>query len=223
MSSMILPRRDRVRQIIKTGEAVLNKLNSWQGSFSDIKYFSLESECKALLDRLDRISSLSSQTKKRVSANLTERVGKLGRVRKGIIHGDLGSRNILIGRSNVVFLDWEAMQNNRFSLYDPCYFVVSLLMRCIQAFITQRQLAHVSMALFRHMTNLEQKLETIVEEESVQDSVWLGKHLAQLHVLSVYERDLRKGGLHSFLKQRRHQVEFLVNLINRDVYNDNIG
>lgn len=221
LSSLILPRRERITQIIEIGKSVLNKLNALQGNFSDINYFSLEPECKALMDKLDRIYSLSSETKKNLSVSITERAGKLTRVRKGIIHGDLGPRNILIGRSDVVFLDWEAMQKNRFSLYDSCYFVISLLMRCVQVFISQSQLDHISMVLFRHMINLE-KSEATMEEQFVRDGVWLGKYLAQFHVLSSYERQLREGGLHPFFRQRRRQIQFLVNMISRDAYDDKI-
>ena len=220
MASSILPMRERITQIIKIGKSVLNKLSTLQGNFSNIGHSSLEPECKALMDKLDCICSLSSETRKNLSVNITERAEKLTRLRRGIIHSDLGPRNILIGRSGVVFLDWEAMQKNRFSLYDPCFFIVSLLMRCVQVFISQSQLDHISTVLFRHIIDLEKKSGVAMEEQSVRDSVWFGKQLAQLHVLSSYERDLGEGGLHPFIKQRRRQIQSLVNMVSRGVYND---
>jgi len=222
MSSFILPRRERITKIIKIGKYVLNELHVLQQNLSDVDSFSLEPECAILINKLSCIDSLSSRVKRNLSAKMVDHSGKLSLVRKGIIHADLGPRNIMIGHSDVIFLDWEAMQKNRFSLYDPCFFIISLLMRCVQGFISQPQLDHISRALFRHLIDLE-KTETAMQEQFVRESVGFGKQLAQLHVLSAYERDLRARGLRFFLRQRRRQVQFLANMVNQDAQNDRIG
>jgi len=222
MLSFVLPRPQRTQEIVKVGISVLDKFGQLQKALFNPEYSSPDLECKLMLGKLSHSYSLSSQARSEL-ASVIEQASARGsiRIRKGIIHGDLGPRNILIGQSGVVFLDWEAMQSNCMPLYDCCYFVITLVMRCVQLGIPPSQLNYISSALFRHVADLETQLDSCNKTDLfTRKDIWLGKCMALLQVLSAYERDAEGGGYYPLLRQRGRQIQYLQDVLGREMLDD---
>lgn len=210
LTAMVLRRAHAAARVVDLGKLVLSNLASWQRTCSRVADFPLEAEHTALRERVDETESLSRQSKDRLVASFRARTSCPTQARKGMIHGDLGLRNILVSRPNVAFVDWEALQTDRLSLYDSTYFVVSLLMRCIQIYLRQAELEFVSTSLFRHLADLEASTEPCLDAASASHNIWLARRLAEVHLLSRYEQDLANGGVRSLMRRRRRQVNFLL-------------
>jgi len=190
------------------GRAVLDRIHALQTACSTLVESPLDAEYEALGRTLQRTSMLSADQKRRVLA-AAERA-RPARVRMGLIHGDLGTRNVLLRDGHAVIVDWEGMQRDRLALYDPCYFISTLLMRGVQLRLPLSVVRQVRTTLLDHLVMLEREANPDGDTTHEELAVRFAEQLAQAHLLASYERDLGRGGAWSWLKQRKRQLEFLV-------------
>jgi len=165
--------------------------------------------------QIESIKSISIETKaalhNRINAILQNQI----MVRRGMVHGSLGMRNIMVSRSNIAFIDWEYMQYEGLSIYDPCYIATMLLMKGVQLFVPRSKLDMISNSLFKHIEYLEDRLTETKNETFIHDGLWFGRCLAMIDTLWQYER--RKGSrLKAALARERRQIEYLAYRIEKD-------
>jgi len=169
--------------------------------------------------QIESIKSISIETKaalhNRINAILQNQI----MVRRGVVHGSLGMRNIMVSRSNIAFIDWEYMQYEGLSIYDPCYIATMLLMKGVQLFVPRSKLDMISNSLFKHIEYLEDRLTETKNETFIHDGLWFGRCLAMIDTLWQYER--RKcSRLKASLARERRQIEYLAYRIEKDAKND---
>lgn len=206
LSSRLLPRPGRVPWLIELGGRVLARLAEFQAAYSESGVALPKAECAAIRRRLESVMSLPAAVRDRLLTEVEALEENLGPVRKGILHGDLGPRNIEIG-PEIAFLDWEAMRRDGLLLYDAAYFVVTFLTRCVQMCLSRSQLEHIAEELWCQLPTTGR---------AGDGHTRLAQLMALCHVLSAYERDSGGGGLRPILKQRRRQISFLVSQLSRE-------
>lgn len=196
----------RLALLADMGRAVLHRLYAWQPACSRWEVCTLDDELAALRRTLNEVSALlpDARTGFEVTAP-----APAPRRRRGIIHGDLGPRNILVSGQDVTVVDWEGMQRDRLSLYDPCYFVASLVVRGVQLLLPARALRDLRATLMDQVRTLEAALDPDADPDAVGRDVGFAARLAEAHLLAAYGRDLQRRRRWS-LTQRRRQVAFLL-------------
>jgi hypothetical protein len=216
LTSFLFRRTGRVARIITLGHRVLDGIHAWQRRCSELQYRTLDPERVALRSTIVAARSLLPAVRERLTAFVDNELPALSAVRTGVIHADLGPRNILVAASRITFVDWEAMQRHCLASYDPCYAATVLTTRCVQLFLSEGELQHIHGALLARVTGLEADAAPGASRESITIQVRLGFRLARAHLLKRYEWDLAQGGRWSGLRQRRRQMNWLIRLMSED-------
>jgi hypothetical protein len=138
--------------------------------------------------------------------------------RRGVVHGALGMRNIMMGRSNVSFIDWEFMEHEAISIYDPCYIATMVLMRGVRLFVPRSKLDRISDSLFEHIECMEERLTETKNEAFIRDVLWFGKCLAMIDTLWAYEGS-EGSRLKALLGQQRRKIKYLAYRLEKEAKN----
>jgi hypothetical protein len=162
----------------------------------------------SVFEQLKRIKCLSIETKKALHTRINAIVNNQTLVRRGVIHGQLGMRNIMVSRSNILFIDWEYMQSEGFCLFDPCYMASMLLMRGVQLFIPRSKLDMINEQLFKHIQTREDSLTETANRKFIADALWFAKCVSMIDTLYDYERG-ECSRLKALLRQQRRKIRYL--------------
>ena len=218
---------NRVSNITSLGKDILDKLYSLQKHFP-VTYSPLSSKDvdaipgqplpTGMFKRLEEIKSLSNETKSALGDRINELLKQPTAVRRGVIHGQLGMRNIMLNGSHIVFIDWEYMEPEGFSLFDPCYIATMILMKGAQLLISRSKLDAMRDFLFQHIEDLEESLTDAKNKQLIPDGLWFAKHLTMIDTLWEYERTGNRG-LKALLGQGRRKIEYLAHCITEDSRN----
>jgi hypothetical protein len=187
-------------------------------SAEDVRGFPNQPKPIGVYYQLDTVHALSDETKSQLRTRLRAIVINKTPVRRGVIHGDLGMRNIMENNSSVSIIDWGYMQTNGVSLIDPCFFVVMLLMKSIQLLVPWGRVTSSGDNLFRQIKLLEEGMVDSENTKFINDSIWYGKCLSLIDTLWWYEKD-NINYLKNIMKQRSRQVKYLTYLIDREAAN----
>ena len=183
----LLPNRSL--NITRTGKTIIQKIYDIQNHFEavnrpltpeDIEATPGQPTPTGVLNQLERVRSLSAETKAALHSRIGEIVKNKTMSRRGVVHGALGMRNIMISRSGVSFIDWEYMEKEALSIYDPCYIATMVLMRAVQLCVRGSDLDTICNSLFQHIERLEEELTETKHKVFIRDVLWLGKCLAEV-------------------------------------------
>ena len=169
--------------------------------------------------QLETIRSLPLETKKVIKSRINWILGSNTLVRRGVVHGDMGLRNVMICSDDISFIDWDFMQLDGFSLIDPCYFVTMLMMRSVQLCLPWSKVTSLGKALVQHVKLLEESIADSNTSRFIDRGIWYGMCLSMIDTLWWYEKqnsDLGKA----ILKQRGRQLNFLAKYIEREAVNE---
>src|ERR1017187_9694168 len=218
----------RASNITRLATDILDKIYGLQQHFP-LNYSPLSSEDAdaipgqpvptGIFKQLEDIKSLSIETKAAVRDRINAILKNQIPVRRGVIHGQLGMRNIMLNRSCISFIDWEYMESNGLCLYDPCYIATMALMRGVQLVVSRSKLNQMSDALFQHIEGLEERLADAEHKAHIRDSLWFAKCLAMIDTLWQYETT--KGSrLRALAVQERRKIDYLAFCIENDARKD---
>jgi len=219
---------NRASNITKLGKAILDRIYCLQKHFpiayrpisaTDTDATPGQPSPIGVLKQLEGIKSLSSETKSALGGRVSDILKNEIAVRRGVIHGQLGMRNIMVKGSNIAFIDWEYMEPEGLCLFDPCYIVTMILMRSIQFFVLRPNLDRISSSLFQHIENLEERVADAQSKRSIHDGLWLAKCLALIDTLWSYERT-ESGPLKALLTQERRKIDYLAQCLEQIAMND---
>jgi hypothetical protein len=220
---------NRTLNVTKVGRAILEKIYGLQQQYHTI-YSPLSTADTdevpgqprpiAVAKQLESIKSLSRETKALLQSRINAIVDKRIPIRRGVVHGQMGLRNIMIRRSHIAFIDWEYMQTEGLCIYDACYIVIMLLMRSVELLITRSELAKISDFLFEHIRYLEDRLTEPGKKQFVRDGLSFAKRLGMIDTLWQYETG-RRSGLKALLRQRERKIRYLAYAIEKDA--ENVG
>ncbi len=215
------------RGMLKIGRDVLNAIYELQGRFEttynplavkDIEQTPNQPWPVSISQQLIDVKGISEEVKQKLN-NRINGIAKGGvRVRRGVVHGDLGLRNVMMSRDGISFIDWDYMQYRGSSLFDPCYFVIMVLMRCIQMCLLRPKVDLIGRALFEHTRKLEEGSWPVENREGIKDGLWFEKCRAMIDTLWWYEK-MEKNWATSVLKQRWRQISYLTNQIKEEARN----
>ena len=208
---------NRALNIIRLGREIVDKIYDLQ-KHSPVSYTPLSSADTdatpgqpaptSVFEQLRRIKSLSVETKKALHTRISAVMRTQTLVRRGLVHGQLGMRNIMVRRSNILFIDWEYMQSAGFCLFDPCYMAVMLLMRAVQLLISQPKLDLINQCLFQHIRMREEGLMENSNEKFIDDGLWFAKCVSMVDTLDEYEKgDCSR--LKALLSQKHRKIKYL--------------
>ncbi len=215
---------NRVLKITRIGRHMLDKIYGLQKHFQTVySPVSLEDTNSTpgqprpigVFKQIESVTSISIEAKRALHARLNAILQNQIMVRRGVVHGALGMRNIMMSRSNISFIDWEYMQYEGLCIYDPCYIATMLLMKGVRLFIPRSKLDIMCDSLFKHIEDLENQLTQTKGETSVHDGLWFGKCLAMIDTLWQYERT-EGSRLKASLAQERRQISYLAYRIEKD-------
>jgi len=218
---------NRAVNMIRLGKHIVDKIFDLQTqspviysplSFKDADETPGQPAPISIFKQLERIKCLSIDTKKALRTRLTAIVNSETAVRRGIVHGQLGMRNIMVRRSNILFIDWEYMQSAGFCLFDPCYMVTMLLLRGVQLLIPRSQLDMISDSLFPYIKNREHSLTDGANRKCVDDGLWFAKCLSMVDALYDYEIG-QSSWLKALLGQKHRKTKYLAYHIEKDAAN----
>jgi hypothetical protein len=208
---------NRALNIIRLGKGIVDKIYDLQKHLPVI-YRPLSSEDTdatpaqplpvCIFEQLGRIKSLSIETKKALRTRISAIVNNQTLVRRGLVHGQLGMRNIMVRRSNILFIDWEYMQSAGFCLFDPCYMAIMLLMRAVQLLIPRSKLDMINQCLFQHIRMREEDLTDNSSAKFIDDGLWCAKCLSMVDTLDEYEKG-ECSPLKALLSQKRRKIKYL--------------
>jgi hypothetical protein len=211
----------RMKRIVKLGRAVLDRIYRLQKYFPT-NYSAVTGEDLAGIpnqpvpicfdEQLRSIGSIPATAKKRLSERVRQLVGGGVSVRRGLIHGDLGLRNIMAGGSGISFIDWDFMKLEDLALFDPCYFVTMLALRGIQLFVREAEVNAISGDLLNYVRHLEKEVKGGVSEESFSETIWFAQCISIVDTLWWYEK-MEPSPMGQILKQRRRQIRYLARAI----------
>lgn len=218
---------NRALNIIRLGKEIVDKIYDLQ-KHSPVIYTPLSSADTdatpgqpapiSVFEQLRRIKSLSVETKKTLHTRISAVVRTQTLVRRGLVHGQLGMRNIMVRRSNILFIDWEYMQSGGFCLFDPCYMAVMLLMRAVQLLISRPKLDLINQCLFQHIRMREEGLAAKSNEKFIDDGLWFGKCLSMVDTLYEYETG-ESSQLKAVVGQKHRKIKYLACHIEKDAAN----
>jgi hypothetical protein len=207
----------RALNIIRLGKEIVDKIYDLQ-KHSPPLYTPLSSKDTdatpgqplpiSIFGQLRKIKSLSTETKKALHTRISAIVSNQTLVRRGLVHGQLGMRNIMVNRSNILFIDWEYMQSAGFCLFDPCYMATMLLMRSVQLFIPLLKLDMINDCLFQHIRTREDSLTENPNRHFIDDALWFAKCVGMIDTLYEYERG-NCSPLKALLKQEHRKINYL--------------
>ena len=129
--TLAVPGQRRIVRSLEMVRQVLERLFRLQDRSSSYQTYVAKTELGVFESRLSEIGGLSSLEKTNLMESVRDRAANIPQARVGMVHGDLGTRNILRLGDHVVFLDWEMAYRNCMSLYDACFFCISILMRSV--------------------------------------------------------------------------------------------
>jgi hypothetical protein len=224
-SLRLFPRR--TPGIIRLGKDIVDKVYDLQRqapvicrplSYNDTDAIPCQPMPISVFEQLKRIKCLSIETKKALHTRINAIVSNQTLVRRGVIHGQLGMRNIMVSRSNILFIDWEYMQSEGFCLFDPCYMATMLLMRGVQLFIPRSQLDMINEHLFKHIKTREDSLTETANRKFIGDALWFAKCVCMIDTLYDYERG-ECSLLKSLLRQQRRKIKYLAYDLENDARN----
>jgi hypothetical protein len=211
--------------IIKLGKAILDKIYTLQTrcptryrslSLEDAKNVPGQPEPIGVFEQVESLISLSNATKTALKSRINAILTRQTIVRKGLVHGQMGMRNIMIDdRSNVFFIDWEYLQSQGLCAYDPCYMIIMLLMRSVQLFVSQSALESIGNSLFLHTRCLEEFYVDSKYTRFVEDSLWFAKCLAMIDTLWTYET-INGTWLKTSLSRKYPKIKYLTHLIENE-------
>jgi len=214
----------RTEALIHAGKTVLNTIYRIQQQFrmtwlplsaDDAAGIPNQPKAVGVFRQLETIQALAQETKKRIESRITSILGRNLMVRRGLIHGDLGLRNVLTRNGHISFIDWDYMQEQGFALLDPCYFAVILEMRSLQLMMSKQNVMKIDASLFDHIKDLEGSLIAPNGKPSLDDAIWFGKCLSLIDTLWWYEKD-RSNYAAALLKQRGRQIDFLARSLEQE-------
>ena len=214
----VYPFNERIFKILKVGKNVLNKIyrlqKHFQISYSPLTLYDTDGipnqpKPVSIFKQLESVQSISDEIKAKLENKINEILKNRIMVRRGMIHGDLGLRNIIINSSKISFIDWDCMQHQGTSLLDPCYFVTLLLMRSVQLLIPKTKANIISESLFQHIKQLEERLTETKYENFISDGIWFGKCIAITDTLWWYEQERHNNFVNALIKRRNHQIKYL--------------
>ena len=217
LSKLIFPDRNRTQKIINIGKLVLRNLNSLQRHSFEIHLGSIEKGTVETLEKLKEIRKLSDPIKQNLIKKINNSLNIIPHASKGLSHGDLGSRNILLKKSKVFFVDWEYMKKDGFLFYDPCTFITYLVMRCVQLHISSKEVCCIEKILYNYLNETQNGLAKQGQLYDNEDILNLGKCNSKIETLFEYEKQLKTGALSNFLKQRKRQISYLTYSIEKDI------
>jgi hypothetical protein len=172
----------------------------------------------SVLAQLTSVKSISIEIKALLQSRLNLMVNNEVPVRRGVVHGQLGIRNIMMRRSDIAFIDWEYMQIKGLSIYDACYMVIMLLVRSTQLLIPRSGLDMINTSLFQHIKYLEGRLASPGNNEFVQDGLWFAKCVGMIDTLWQYETG-RGSRLKALLGQKHRKIKYLAYDLEKHVKN----
>ncbi|MEP6703447.1 MAG: hypothetical protein ABJB34_01455 [Acidobacteriota bacterium] len=209
---------NRSRSIIEIGKNLVDSIYGLQRhcevaysllSFEDIDDVPGQPLPTSIFKQLESIRSIESSTKAALRRSIDAIISNGTAVRRGLVHGQLGLRNIMTRQSKIVFIDWEYMRAAGLCIFDPCYMAVMILMRSVQLFLRRPDLEKISESLFAHIEFCEERLAPPDKKRCVQDAVWFAKCIAMIDTLWQYERSHRKL-LSGLLAQVDRKSRYLV-------------
>jgi hypothetical protein len=224
-SSCLLP--NMALNIIRIGKRIANKIYELQThshagygplSFEDTDELPGQPLPISVFRQLEGIQSISTETKAALRGRMDSIVNNQTAVRRGVVHGQMGLRNIMMSRANILFIDWEYMLYRGFCLYDPCYMATMLLMRSVQLFVRRSELDVISSSLFGHIKQLEEHVAEPGNKKFIQDGLWFAKCLAMIDTLWEYEKT-ECSRLTAFVGGTHRKIRYLAYHIERDAKN----
>jgi hypothetical protein len=221
-SIFLFPRR--AQKIMTVGKAILDKMYGLQKHFkASYRPLSLKDTDEtpgqprpvSVFEQLENVKSISTWTKAALRNRINAILKNQTMARRGIVHGQMGMRNVMAARSNIAFIDWEYMQNEGLSLYDPCYAASMLLMRSVQLFVPRLELDMISRSLFQHVERLEEDMTETKHKKFICDSLWFAKCAAMIDTLWQFEAtECRR--LRALLGQEARRIKYLAYHIEKD-------
>jgi hypothetical protein len=218
---------NRAVNIIRLGKEIVDKIYDLQ-KHSPLMYTPLSSEDTdatpaqpapiSIFEQLRRIKSLPIETKNALHARISAIASNQTLVRRGLVHGQLGMRNIMVRRSNILFIDWEYMQPAGFCLFDPCYMAIMLLMRGVQLLISRAKLDLIEQCLFQHIRTREEGLAENQNRDLIDDGLWFAKCISMVDTLYEHEKS-ENSWLKAVLRQEHRKIRYLAYRIERDAAN----
>lgn len=218
---------DRESNIIRIGKIMLENIYSLQKHFKTVyRPVSLEDTHAtpgqptptSIFKQIKNIKSISSEVKEKLNTRINAILKNQALARRGVVHGALGMRNIMVKRLNFAFIDWEYMQYEALSIYDPCYIVTMLLMRGLQLCVHRTKLDKIENTLFYFIMQLEKKKTIKENQKYIDDVLWFGKNLAMIDTLWAYE-GAESTHVKEIIKQKSKQIKYLTYCIEKDVQN----
>ena len=214
---MFIPRSHRIEKIVNISKRVLRTIHGVHRNIGEIQIGSLGYEGARALDVVGTIGAIPPPMREKVTKQLYLAIKNAPKVRRGVTHGDLGARNILLTADRVFLVDWEKMQKRGFFCLDSCMFISYLVMRCLQIFVRESSVQDISHRLYRHLTNTKFAFSASGKLQDNEKVIHLAKCFAQIHVLSAYEKQTIRGGFKKIAQLRNRQIKYLVKSIIRDV------
>lgn len=220
---------NRTLNMARMGKDILDKLYSLQ-KHSAPAYRAISAEDTretpgqprpiGVLKQLDSLKSLSAETKQAIRAKINLIIQNQTLARRGIVHGALGMRNIMMGTADISFIDWEFMQYEGLCVYDACYVATMMLMKGVQLFASRSQLDVINDALYDHISYLEESLTDPDKKKFVPDSIWFARCIAMLDTLWQYENS-ECGRFKGLVGREGQKTNYLAYRITRDVESGN--
>ena len=214
-----------VSSITRIGRDILDKMYRLQThspttygplSLADIQETPGQPRPISVLTQLTQIQSLPLRKRESLATRINKVVKNGIMVRRGVVHGQMGMRNVMINGSNICFIDWEFMQYEGFCMFDPCYMVTMLLMRGVQLFIGLSELHKMAETLFGHIKRQEDNIADDKNRLFTYDSLWFASCLAMVDTLWQYENS-ENSGVKALLGQRKRQIKFLASYIEKNI------
>jgi hypothetical protein len=204
--------------ITRLGKAIVDEIYHLQKQFGftyspvrphDTDELPGQPQPTGVLEQLKQITALDDQAKAAVRVTLDAFLADGTAVRRGLVHGQMGLRNIMLRGTRIVFIDWEYMQPHGLCIYDACYMATMLLMRSAQLLLPRFVLDRIGDSVFAHIHRCENCLAPADKKEFVGKSVWFGKSLAMIDTLWQYERAL-SGRAATLLGCTHRKIRYLV-------------
>jgi hypothetical protein len=168
--------------------------------------------------QIEDIKSISIGTKAALRTRINGLLQNQTIVRRGLVHGTLGTRNIMMNRTSIAFIDWAYMQCEGICIYDPCYIATMLLIKGVQLFIPRSKLDRISEALFQHIKIREDSLTPDTNRRFVNDALWFAKCLSMVDTLYEYETG-ESSQLKAVVGQKHRKIKYLALHIEKDAAN----
>lgn len=168
----------------------------------------------SVLRQIEEIKTISTDAKAALRTRIDGLLQKQTMVRRGLVHGTLGTRNIMMNGTSIAFIDWAYMQCEGLCIYDPCYITTMLLIKGVQLFIPQSKLDRISKALFQHIKIRETSLATDTNRRFIDDALWFAKCLSMVDTLYEFETD-ESSVLRAVVRQKNQKIKYLAHAIEK--------